>query len=769
MLDANRTYTRDGAFSFYFDLGVPSIAQHRPDCGFVLPPGGDGTKMRGSTWWILIAVCVAGVTDALQAETLITDQSLNYNGAKRSHCPPKSHKQPGNRQDTSLRLKQLRSEMHRIASVQGPPLDGYIVTSDDAHQSEVVDPRDMRREFITGFTGSSGEAVITLRKAVFWTDGRYHVQADQQLDCNWMLMKNFRDYVPNITEWLINEFRGVPSARIGADPTLVSASLWISWEEALANSPVKLVPVRNNLVDLIWQVGRPNYNPHAAYPLPDKFSGRAWQEKVRLVREEMEISGADAFVVTALDEIAWLFNIRGSDLPDTPVLRAYAVVTLTSIHLYAPRQKILRSVELHLKMDYCNHENCVIWHNYTSIWYDLRTMSQAWNTVWLPTQCGYTPGVSKEVYDSIPPEKRLQKPSPIVDFQTQKNAIEAEGMRRSHLRDAVAMCDFLAYMEDQYELNSDGWDEMQVARLANEFRYEQDNNRGISFPTIAGYGPNAAIPHYVPNNLTNIMIGRTSTLVVDSGGQYLDGTTDVTRTLHFGIPTDEQKKAYTRVLIGAIQLASMVFPSSLTASQLDVVARSPLWNVGYDYLHGTSHGIGHFSSVHESPISMHYMQVATSDNVCETIQLQPRYFLTNEPGYYKEGDFGVRLENVLEVVEANKTETAEFLKFRDVTLVPYEPKLIDISMLNPSHRRWLNNYNRRIRNEVGSELKRRLKMNAFDWLLTKTAIIPESSPVDEGLFFGFSSSPSYLFKQFHILVFVVSVCHVLLGLSNIWS
>ncbi|XP_031846075.1 xaa-Pro aminopeptidase 1 isoform X2 [Nomia melanderi] len=726
--------------------------------------------MKGPVCWILLSVCIIGGIDALLDEYKIPEPLLDYNGAKRFHCPPRGNKQPPNRQDTSLRLKQLRSEMVRIASIQGPPLNGYIVTSDDAHQSESLDPRDMRREFITGFYGSAGEAVITLNKAVFWTDGRYHDQADQQLDCNWILMKRGRENVPTLTEWLKHEFQSNLSVRIGADPTLVSAVDWETWEEKLANSPVKLVPVRNNLVDLIWQVGRPNYNPHAAYPLLDKYAGKAWQEKVQLVRAEMEASNADAFVVTALDEIAWLFNIRGYDLPNTPVLRAYAVVTLGSIHLYTPRQKILRSVEVHLKMDYCNHENCVNWHNYTSIWYDLRTMSQAWNTVWLPTQCGYTPGASMEVFNSIPSEKRLPKPSPVVNLRAQKNPVEVEGMRRSHLRDAVAMCDFLAYMEEQYELNSDGWDEMQVARLANEFRYEQDNNKGISFPTIAGYGPHAAIPHYEPNNLTNIMIGKTSTLVVDSGGQYLDGTTDITRTLHFGIPTEEQKKAYTRVLIGAIQLSSMVFPSTLKSSHLDVVARSPLWNVGYDYLHGTGHGIGHFLSVHESPISISYMQVATSDEGCGPIELRPGYFLSNEPGYYKKGDFGVRLENILEVVEASKPgDTETFLKFRDATLVPYEPKLIDTSMLTPSHKWWLNNYNRRIRDEVGPELKRRLKMNAFDWLLRKTAVIPESSPVDKGLLFGHSHSSPSTFKQFHVLVLVVFIYHALPSLSYIWS
>ncbi|XP_076239217.1 xaa-Pro aminopeptidase 1 isoform X2 [Calliopsis andreniformis] len=721
--------------------------------------------------WILVSVCALGLTKAYFIQRETTDLTLNYNGAKRFNCPPRNHKQPANRQDTSVRLKQLRSEMGRLASVQGPPLDGYIVTSDDAHQSESLDPRDMRREFITGFYGSAGQALITLDKAVFWTDGRYHIQADHQLDCNWILMKpGLGEDVPSITEWLRHEFQDRVGVRIGADPTLVSAVDWETWEYELANSSVQLVPVRNNLVDLIWQVGRPNYNPHAAYPLPDKYSGRAWQEKVRQVRAEMEVVRADALVFTALDEIAWLFNIRGYDLPNTPVLRAYAIVTSGSIHLFTPWRKILRSVAEHLKMDSCTDDNCVKWHNYTSIWYELRTMSQAWNMVWLPTRCDDSPGVSMEILSSIPVEKRLTKPSPVLNLRAQKNEVEVKGMRRSHLRDAVAMCDFLAYMEEQYDLNPEGWDEMQVARVANEFRYEQDNNKGISFPTIAGYGPHAAIPHYEPNNLTNLQIGKTSTLVVDSGGQYLDGTTDVTRTLHFGTPTKEHKKAYTRVLIGAIQLSSLVFPSGLKASQLDVVARAPLWNIGYDYLHGTGHGIGHFLSVHESPISVSYVQEETADKECGPVELKPGFFMSNEPGYYKEGDFGVRLENILEIVEAEKSTGAEtYLKFRDVTLVPYEPKLIDISMLNPSHIRWLNNYNRRIRNEVGPELKRRLRMNAFDWMLKKTASIPELSPVDEGLLYDQSHSSRSAFKHIHVLISVIFIYHILSNFSDVWS
>ncbi|KAK2586968.1 hypothetical protein KPH14_010942 [Odynerus spinipes] len=694
-----------------------------------------------------------------------TNSFYNHNGAKRSYCPANAHinNQPVNRKNTSLILRQLRSEMVRLSSVQGPPLNGYIVTSDDEHQSETVDPRDMRREFLTGFYGSAGNALVTIDKAVLWTDGRYHLQADLELDCDWILMKKGQEPVPSITEWLKHEFKGRPNVRIGADPTLVPAATWEAWEIDLANSSISLVAVHNNLIDLIWQVGRPNYNSYIAYPLKDEYAGKPWQEKVKEIRLEMSLVKADALVITALDEIAWLFNIRGYDLPHTPVLRSYAIVTHRSLHLYTPKHKLSRSVDVHLKMDSCFHADCVKWHNYTSIWYDLKTMSQAWNKVWLPAPCGYAEGASKAIYSSIPFEKQLPKASPIIDLRAVKNKIEAEGMRKAHIRDAVAMCDFLAYMEEQIELDSQGWDELQVARVANEFRYEQDFNKGISFPTIAAYGAHAALPHYEPTNLTNIPLGKSSTLVVDSGGQYLDGTTDITRTLHFGEPTEEQKEAYTRVLIGSIQLSSLIFPEDLMSDQLDVLARRSLWSTGNDYMHGTGHGIGHFSSVHESPISISY-----TDGM--SVTLKPGFFLSNEPGFYKEDDFGVRLENILEVVVAGKSRTGQtFLKFRDVTLVPYEPKLIDFNMLTPLHRRWLNNYNQRIREEVGGELKKHLRMKGFYWMMKKTNSIPEWCTVDEDVFLGHSHSSPSTFKEIHGLVAIIFIYNIMYNFLMIYS
>ncbi|XP_047347893.1 xaa-Pro aminopeptidase 1 isoform X2 [Vespa velutina] len=704
----------------------------------------------------------------------------NYNGAKRSYCPLSEHigNQPVNRKDTSLRLRQLRSEMVRVASIETAPLHGYIVTSDDEHQSETVDPRDMRREFLTGFYGSAGDAVVTLAKAVLWTDGRYHLQADLELDCNWILMKRGRKPIPTITEWLKHEFQNRPNIRIGADPKLVPAAIWEAWERDLVNTSINLVAVRKNLVDLIWQVGRPNYNSYAAYPLKNEYAGKSWQEKIKDIRLEMSLVEADALVVTALDEIAWLFNIRGYDLPHTPVLRSYVIVTQGSLHLYASKHKLLRSVDTHLKMDSCFHADCVKWHNETCIWDDLRTMSQAWKKIWLPTPCGYAQGASKEIYSSIPAEKRLPKASPIIDLRAVKNEIEAEGMRKAHIRDGMAMCDFLAYMEEQISLNSEGWDEMQVSRVVNEFRLEQEFNKGISFATIAAYGAHAALPHYEPINLTNIPIGKTSMLVVDSGGQYLDGTTDVTRTLHFGEPTEEQKKAYTRVLIGSIQLSSLIFPDDLMTDQIDVLARRSLWSTGNDYMHGTGHGIGHFSSVHESPISISYTGGMS-------VTLKPGFFLSNEPGFYKKGDFGVRLENILEVVTTNisKTTGQTFLKFRDVTLVPYEPKLIDFNMLTPMHcplisdihtsndvqRRWLNNYNQRIREEVGRELKKHLRMKGFYWMMDKTKDIPEWGKVNKDILLARSHSNSSTFKEIHVLVTITIIYNIILNFATIYS
>ncbi|XP_058804191.1 xaa-Pro aminopeptidase ApepP-like [Phymastichus coffea] len=693
----------------------------------------------------LLACLLLGTEISGDAQDL-TEPPLNYQGSNRKFCPANEfpNQQPPERVNTTSRLRAIRSEMIRIATIQTASLDGYIVTSNDEHQSEFVAGHDERRRYITGFSGSVGNALITTNKAILWTDGRYFIQADSQMDCNWILMRQMQKNTPTLTQWLKHEYKD-RNVRIGVDPKLIPASIWDSWEDDLANTSIKLIPVENNLIDVIWQVDRPEYDSRQSFPLEISFSGKPWQEKVKQIRDEMLFQNVSALVVTALDEIAWLFNIRGYDLPNTNVLRAYAVIEFGKIRLYTPKNKLSRDTEIHLKMDGCFYADCVSWAEYSDIFKDLRTFNQLWNKVWLPSRCVYSPGSSKLVNSCISEDKRLIRPSPIINLRAEKNEVEMKGMRNAHLKDAVAMCDFLGFMEQQMELGGEGWDELQVVRVVNSFRFQQKDNVGTSFETIVGYGPHGAMPHYEPSNLTNIKIGLDSTLVIDSGGQYKDGTTDITRTLHFGEPTQAQREAYTRVLMGQIELTTTVFPSNLRTDQLDVLTRKTLWSTGYDYMHGTSHGVGHFLSVHESPITVTCMGKRDPPVPgCNSALLKPGYFLSNEPGYYKEDDFGVRLENVIEVVPASVPTSwnQQFLQFRDVALVPYEPKLIETEMLSPLHRRWLNEYNKRIRDEVGAELKKQLRPTGYNWMMKKTRNIPEWGLVNLNYFRGKSDSMS---------------------------
>ncbi|XP_071455726.1 xaa-Pro aminopeptidase 1-like [Hetaerina americana] len=640
------------------------------------------------------------------------------------------------RVETGQRLEDLRAQMMKVDAVHGPALQAFIVTSHDEHQSEYVAEHDRRREFITGFTGSNGVAVVTENHAALWTDGRYYVQADRELGCEWILMRDGRPEVPTMSAWLQQTVGS--GSRVGADARLVPHFNWVEWREELAGANITLVAVSKNLVDLIWTVGRSNYSAIPAYPQLLKYAGKEWPEKVEDMREKMMQLGADAMVVTALDDVAWLLNIRGRDIPFVPVVRAYVILTANAVHAYAPFGKLNKtlSMMIHLRSKACYGRHCVRIHDYNQIWDDLRTFSQVWHKVILPSPYSYSAGASHAIYNAVPEGKHMPIPSIVMTAKAQKNAVEREGMRKAHIRDAVALCDFFAYLESQ--VASGTLDEAAVADAADGFRMEQEESGGASFETIAGFGPNGAQPHYTPprNRGTlsapgvwgkealvsgGLKIDNSSTLVIDSGGQYYDGTTDVTRTLHFGTPTALQREAYTRVLSGHLNLAALVFPEANTeVVDVDVVARAPLWSVGLDFRHGTGHGVGSFLSVHEAPISVSYYGDATT-------KFKEGYFFSDEPGYYHEGEFGIRLENVLEVV---KVETkykfdGPYLGFSSVTLVPYEPKLIDLDLLSNEQRRMLNDYNARVRTEVGAELKRQKRMRGFYWMMSKTLHVPE--------------------------------------------
>ncbi|KDR14160.1 Xaa-Pro aminopeptidase 1 [Zootermopsis nevadensis] len=642
--------------------------------------------------------------------------SMSFGIGQRNSCSPSKAPPPG-RVDTSRQLKELRTRLKAMA------LDAFIITRDDGHQSEFPAHRDRRYTYISGFSGSDGIAVVTREwGAALWTDGRYFLQADIQLSCDWLLMRIGQPGVPHLMDWLLDILP--ENSKIGADPKLVPNSIWNKWASKIGDSSISLVEVFENPVDRIWNstTGRPPYPEYEAYVLAERFSGRKWEDKVKDLRAKLDAEGADAIVVTALDEVAWLLNIRGYDVPFNPMVHAYVTVTPDSVNLYVNESKLGLQVKAHLKSVNCYSEHCTQVYSYDALIGDLKTNQQKWKKVLLPSQCYNSPGASRAIYSAIPPGKQLVTSSPIIFMKARKNHIEIDGMRRAHIRDAVALCDFFAHFEESTAAGEQ-WDELQVAKELDQFRREQNLSKGPSFSTIAGFGPNGAYPHYLPSDSSNVLlIDGSSMLVLDSGGHYLDGTTDVTRTIHLGTPTDFEREAYTRVLMGSIQLASLVFPSDVPMNSIDVLARGPLWEVGLNYLHGTGHGVGAFLSVHEAPITISY----TTGN----LTFQEGYFFSDEPGYYHEGHFGVRLENVLEVVKKQTKHHFEgqYFSFLPVTYVPYEPKLINVKMLNPQHRQWLNDYNAKVRTLVGAELKRQHRMKGFYWMMDKTGYIPEHEP-----------------------------------------
>uniref|UniRef100_A0A0P4VTN1 Xaa-Pro aminopeptidase 1 n=1 Tax=Scylla olivacea TaxID=85551 RepID=A0A0P4VTN1_SCYOL len=506
---------------------------------------------------------------------------------------------PPNRVITTERVSRLKKEMIRRS------LDGYIIPSSDEHQSEYVAPADERRRYISGFSGSYGVAVVTARHQALWTDGRYFLQADQELDCNWLLMKMKNPGVPKMTEWLQTTLR--PGAKVGADPRLIGAETWISYAEDLAKFNITLEAEEMNLVDLVWpQQERPKYSEDPIFVLETRFAGKSWEEKVREVRQEMVKKGADMLVVTALDEVAWLLNLRGNDIPYNPVFRAYVILAPDRLELYVPAGKIMPAVDSHLRVNQCGDgRECVTINDYVSILDSLRALRLR-NTVkkvLLGAKYSYSGGASYAIYSAVPEKMRVKDTSPILLMKARKNPKEVEGMKRAHVKDAVALCDFLSFLENEIEAGR-YWSEISAAQTLGEYRGQQQDFVGISFDTISAFGSNGAIVHYAPSKETSKQITNESLYLLDSGGQYKDGTTDVTRTLHYGTPTPMQVEAYTRVLMGAVDLATLVFPEGTGDTDVDILARRHLYAVGLDYRHGTGHGIGMFLNVHEAPIQV---------------------------------------------------------------------------------------------------------------------------------------------------------------------
>ncbi|XP_001358071.2 xaa-Pro aminopeptidase 2 [Drosophila pseudoobscura] len=618
------------------------------------------------------------------------------------------------------RLLALREQMQIRASLQGPEIYGYILPSTDEHLNQEVAARDQRLCYLTGYTGVRAVAAITHHGAAVWLEKRYAQQADGELDCDWEI------YLANgnvsIADWLGSRVH--LDKRVGADPHLVPHQLWAEWERELEDKFLKLVKVNNNLVDLIWGAERPEQPKNQVIQVQAReFAGENWQDKIRELRRRLAHLGCDAMVVTSLTEIAYLLNIRGTDIPYTPVVKSYVIVSQDDIFFYVDHEKISLGIDLHLRTD-CFNEDCVKIKEYHQIWSDIRTYAQIWKRVLVSAPCVQDLGTSEAIYSSMPGKIVVEYISPIIFMRAQKNSDEQAGMRKAHIRDGAAICESMSNMEARFQ--TEQWTEEKIKYEVELWRLSQKHAKGLSLRTVVAYGEHSALPYYISSNVTNIEVSDQSLLVIESGGQYLEGTTDVSRTFIFGEPTHDMKKAYTNVLAGILHLAQLKFPADLKPSEVDALVRSMVWKDMTDYPQATGHGIGAYGSVEEPPISVAYGKNSS-------FHFKQGYFFSSESGYYKRDDFGVRLKNVLEVIDTGHRHPsgAHFLAFQDVTLVPYEPKLIDSTLLSAVEKRLLNEYNAKIRNDIGDELKRLGNMRAFYWMMNKTRHIREYLPEDE--------------------------------------
>lgn len=570
-------------------------------------------------------------------------------------------------QTINERLVALRRWMKENA------LTAFIFPSSDPHNSEYVADHWKTREWISGFSGSAGTAVVTLQHAALWTDSRYFIAAAKELaGSEYQLMKERMAGTPSISEWLASELAEYEKPIVGVDGSVNTYADVADLKQSLATKGNMLVRCTGDPMDVLW-TDQPVIPDNKVCLHPLKYAGETTESKLSRIRESLVKQGADGLLVTALDEIAWVLNLRGSDVHCNPVFVSYLLISSNNATLYINREKLAEDV-----CEYLSTENIDV-EEYESVENGLKNYTGKSLLIDVHST-NYT------LSTAVDSDKIHVGTSPIPMMKAIKNKVEQDGFRAAMLRDGVAMVKFLAWMKGAVEAG--GQTEITLADRLEALRAEQQHFKGISFDTIVGYEAHGAIVHYEATPETDIPIEPHGFVLIDSGAQYEDGTTDITRTIALGELTDEQRRVYTLVLKGQIQLDLCRFPSGACGSQIDAIAREPMWREGYNYLHGTGHGVGSYLNVHEGP---HQIRMEW-----RPAPLQAGMTVTNEPGLYLEGKFGVRIENTLLIVPAETTAFGDFLKFETLTLAPIDTTPIVLDLLTEEERLWINNYHRRV-------------------------------------------------------------------------
>lgn len=588
--------------------------------------------------------------------------------------------------EINQRLESLREVMRR------EHLSAFIFPSTDAHQSEYVADHWQGRTWISGFNGSAGTAVVTMKSAALWTDSRYFLAAEEQLKgTEFQLMKLKIAGTPTISEWLAQELQG-ENAEVGLDGMVNSYHETMGLVADLRKSGG--ITVRTNLdpLGLIW-TDRPAIPANPVEIQPMEFAGESVASKISRIRTALRQRHADGMLISALDDIAWTLNLRGTDVHCVPVFVSYLLISSQQVSLYVDSAKINDEVKAYLT------ENGISLYPYNKVAEGLERYSE-YNILLDGDETSYF------LWKTVKCQEIIAGKSPVPAMKAQKNDREIAGFRQAMLRDGVAMVKFLRWLKPAVEAG--GQTEISIDRKLTSLRAEQHLFRDISFDTIAGYQAHGAIVHYEATPETDVALKPEGLILIDSGAQYQDGTTDITRTIALGPVTEEMKHVYTLVLKGHIQLELAKFPDGASGTQLDALARECMWREGYNYLHGTGHGVGSYLSVHEGPHQIRMEWKPTP--------LRAGMTVTDEPGLYLSGKFGVRIENTLLIKDYQTTEFGKFLQMESLTLCPIDLTPVDFSMLQPEEIEWLDTYHR----DVFEKLSPYLEGEDLEWLREAT-------------------------------------------------
>lgn len=562
-------------------------------------------------------------------------------------------------------------------------IDAYVVPTADFHQSEYVGEHFKARKFITGFSGSYGTAVITMNDGGLWTDGRYFFQATNELEGSGIrLMKMFVGDTPSITEYLIDN---VPSGgTVAFDGRVLSMGEGQEYEDELCPKGIK-IHYSEDLIDAVWE-DRPSLSTKPAFFLEEKYSGESTTSKLARVRAKMTEQGATAHIIASLDDVCWLLNVRGDDVDFFPLMLSYAIVKMDSVELYVDDNKLNDQIHAELA------KNNVTIHPYNDIYEAVKKLDASEVAMIDPMKMNYA------LYKNIPC-KIVEAANPTILMKAMKNPVELENIRQAHIKDGIAITKFMHWVKTRYD--KEDITELSSAAKLTEFRAEQEGYIRDSFEPLCAFADHAAMMHYSPCEETDVVLKEGALFLNDTGGGYYEGSTDITRTFVLGSVDAQMKKYFTAVVRAMMRLSRARFLYGCYGYNLDILARGPIWDLDLDFQCGTGHGVGYLGNIHEPPTGFRWYVVPSKN---EHHQLEEGMVMTDEPGIYEDGQFGIRIENEFIVQKGTKNKYGQFMYLETITFAPIDLDGIDPEEMSRDEREWLNNYHKDVYEKIGPHL-----------------------------------------------------------------